>query len=202
MAKEQDKELPEGYFYYISYFSPYHFVVGLHPSKIVCQVDWYTSFTVLSTVKSNNGFILTESTGLPCFHYLPIIAHPILYKGLAVCGTLKLYTTHPIKPEGPECRPEYIMTQLGGWNLTGDPEAFWEGASVYRTARHWAKETREELTLANERHLDAQSQYNVGAQHFDNANNTEYPNAPWSFEPRTEDMENPRRPRANGCSFQ
>ncbi|KGQ01358.1 hypothetical protein PAAG_11936 [Paracoccidioides lutzii Pb01] len=30
-------------------------------------------------------------------------------------GQLKLYTTHLIKPEGPGCRPEYIMTQLNTW---------------------------------------------------------------------------------------
>ena len=80
-------------------------------------------------------------------------------------ATLKLYATHLTKPKGPDCRPEYIMTQLGGWMMTNNAETFRQGASAYRNARDWAKEKRDEfIRLANERHLNAQSQ----AQHSEN----------------------------------
>lgn len=73
-------------------------------------------------------------------------------------GTLKLYTTHRIEPKGPDCRPEYIMTQLRSWAMTDTPETFRQGASAYRNARDWAKEKRDEfIRLANERHLNAQA---------------------------------------------
>ncbi|RJE19571.1 hypothetical protein PHISCL_08105 [Aspergillus sclerotialis] len=73
-------------------------------------------------------------------------------------GTLKLYTTHLTEPKGPDCRPEYIMTQLDAWAMTGNQETFLQGASAYRNARDWAKEKRDEfIRLANERHLNAQS---------------------------------------------
>ena len=80
-------------------------------------------------------------------------------------GQLKLYTTHLIKPKAPGCRPEYIMTQLNTWGMTGNPETFRQGASAYRNARDWAKEKRDEfIRLANERHSNAQSQ----TQHSEN----------------------------------
>ncbi|RJE22369.1 hypothetical protein PHISCL_05311 [Aspergillus sclerotialis] len=80
-------------------------------------------------------------------------------------GTLTLYTTHLTEPMGPDCRPEYIMTQLDAWAMTGNPETFRQGASAYRNARDWAKEKRDEfIRLANKRHLNAQSQ----AQHSEN----------------------------------
>ncbi|RJE18550.1 hypothetical protein PHISCL_09110 [Aspergillus sclerotialis] len=74
-------------------------------------------------------------------------------------GALKLYTTHLTEPKGADCRPEYIMTQLGGWMMTNNLETSRQGASAYRNTRDWAKEKRDEfIRLANERHLNAQSQ--------------------------------------------
>ncbi|OJD10629.1 hypothetical protein AJ78_08413 [Emergomyces pasteurianus Ep9510] len=74
-------------------------------------------------------------------------------------GTLKLYTTHLIEPEGLGRHPEYIMTQLKGWSMTSDPGTFRQGASAYRNARDWAKEKRNEfIRAANETHAKAQSQ--------------------------------------------
>ena len=58
-------------------------------------------------------------------------------------GTLKMYTSHPSQPTGPENRPEYHMTQLNTWGMTGNPETFRQGATAYRNARDWAKEKRD-----------------------------------------------------------
>ncbi|KAI9877505.1 MAG: hypothetical protein M1830_003735 [Pleopsidium flavum] len=58
-------------------------------------------------------------------------------------GTLKMYTSHPSQPTGPENRPEYYMTQLNTWGMTGNPETFRQGATAYRNARDWAKEKRD-----------------------------------------------------------
>ncbi|EEH19029.2 hypothetical protein PABG_01348 [Paracoccidioides brasiliensis Pb03] len=70
-------------------------------------------------------------------------------------GTLKLYTTHLIKPEGPGRRPEYIMAQLNTWGMTGNLETFRQGACAYRNARDWAKEKRDEfIRTTNERHFE------------------------------------------------
>ncbi|RJE18109.1 hypothetical protein PHISCL_09552 [Aspergillus sclerotialis] len=70
--------------------------------------------------------------------------------------TLTLYTTRLTKPKGPDCRPEYIMTQLGGWMMTNNAETFRQGASAYRNARDRAKEKSDEfIRLANRRHLEA-----------------------------------------------
>jgi hypothetical protein len=73
-------------------------------------------------------------------------------------GQLKLYTTHLGEPKGPRRRPEYFMTQLKGWSMTGDAETFRKGATAYRNARDWAKEMRDDFIMAaNERLPDAQS---------------------------------------------
>ena len=39
-------------------------------------------------------------------------------------NTLKMYTSHPIKPTDARHEPEYIMTQLNSWSMTGNPETF------------------------------------------------------------------------------
>lgn len=58
-------------------------------------------------------------------------------------GVLKMYTSHPSQPTGPENRPEYFMNQLRSFSLTDTPEAFRQGATAYRNARDWAKEKRD-----------------------------------------------------------
>src|SRR5205814_5665095 len=37
-------------------------------------------------------------------------------------GTLKMFTTHITPPTAPGGKPEYHMTQLGAWALTGYPK--------------------------------------------------------------------------------
>ncbi|KAI9747367.1 MAG: hypothetical protein M4579_007481, partial [Chaenotheca gracillima] len=63
-------------------------------------------------------------------------------------GTLKMYTTHPTQPREDKTSPEYYMTQLNTYTLTGTAERFREGASAFRNARDWAKEQRDDLIAA------------------------------------------------------
>jgi hypothetical protein len=58
---------------------------------------------------------------------------------------LHMYTTHPTQPANPGDPPEYHMNQLNGWTVTGNSEAFRQGATAYRNARDWAKEKRDEF---------------------------------------------------------
>ncbi|OJD15792.1 hypothetical protein AJ78_03972 [Emergomyces pasteurianus Ep9510] len=81
-------------------------------------------------------------------------------------GTLRLYATHISKPDDPNSRPEYIMTQVGGWYLSGDIETFRRGATAFRNARDWTKKKREELiSKANERFRNAHSQTSSTSQY-------------------------------------
>ncbi|KAL9095818.1 MAG: hypothetical protein Q9165_001815 [Trypethelium subeluteriae] len=67
-------------------------------------------------------------------------------------GPLKMYAHHPRQPNGPGTRPEYLMHQVKGWNLTGDPETFRQGLAAYENARDWTEEQRNTfITQANTR---------------------------------------------------
>ena len=63
-------------------------------------------------------------------------------------GDLTIYSTHPTPSNNPQNPIEYRITQLNGWKITSNPEAFRQGASALRNAREWAKEKREELIIA------------------------------------------------------
>ena len=63
-------------------------------------------------------------------------------------GDLTIYSTHPTPSNDPQNPIEYRMTQLNGWKMTGNPEAFRQGASALRNARDLMKENREELIAA------------------------------------------------------
>ncbi|KAL2862943.1 uncharacterized protein BJX67DRAFT_385176 [Aspergillus lucknowensis] len=58
-------------------------------------------------------------------------------------GTLTLYATHPQISSDPNGRPEYVMTKINSWSITGNPESFRAGVSAYRNAVDWAREQRE-----------------------------------------------------------
>jgi len=73
-------------------------------------------------------------------------------------GTLKMYTSHPSQPTSRGGRPEYYMTQLNTWGMTGNRETFRQGATAYRNARDWAKEQRDKvIKRANDRANDSQN---------------------------------------------
>ncbi|PVH91139.1 hypothetical protein DM02DRAFT_620670, partial [Periconia macrospinosa] len=84
-------------------------------------------------------------------------AHAItsIYHG----GTLKMYTSHAAPPPSAGGRPEYHMTQLNTWGLTGNPAACRDGLRAYRNARDWCEEQRDEaIRQANERANSAEAE--------------------------------------------
>ncbi|KAK0655285.1 hypothetical protein B0T16DRAFT_450998 [Cercophora newfieldiana] len=60
-------------------------------------------------------------------------------------GTLKLYAHHVTAPTAPEGRPEYHMTQVDTWGMTGNMDSFRRGATAFRNARDLAKQHRDEF---------------------------------------------------------
>lgn len=66
-----------------------------------------------------------------------------------------MYTSHPIQGKNSKGRPEYIMTQINTWGMTGNPDTFRQGATAYRNLKDWAKERRDNaINKANSRAQD------------------------------------------------
>lgn len=79
-------------------------------------------------------------------------AHTITSTYFSGAGTLMMYAVHATQPASSGNRPEYYMTQLGTWALTGSHTHFLEGVGALRNARDWAKEQRDNtIAMANER---------------------------------------------------
>ena len=77
-------------------------------------------------------------------------AHTItsIYHG----GQLKIYTSHAAQPNSTGSRPEYFMTQLDTWGMTGNAETFRQGATALRNAKNMAKDWRDEaINRANKK---------------------------------------------------
>ncbi|PNY22489.1 Uncharacterized protein TCAP_07104, partial [Tolypocladium capitatum] len=67
-------------------------------------------------------------------------------------GTLKMFTSHPIPPSAPGEQPGFAMTPVNSWSVTGNYEAFRQGAAAYRNGRDWARQQRDRaIEQANER---------------------------------------------------
>ncbi|KAI0426085.1 hypothetical protein F5Y09DRAFT_76522 [Xylaria sp. FL1042] len=67
-------------------------------------------------------------------------------------STLQLYAHHPTAPTTPGGRPEYHMTQLDGYQMTGNPKTFIDGTTAFRNARDIAKQHRDSfIDAANTR---------------------------------------------------
>lgn len=67
-------------------------------------------------------------------------------------GMLKMYATHVTPPTGAEKLPEYHMTLLGAWALTGSRKQFLQGAASFCNGRDWAKDRRDGLiSIANKK---------------------------------------------------
>ena len=60
-------------------------------------------------------------------------------------GTLKMYAHHPAQPSRPGESPQYHMTKVGGWELTGSAQTFRQGVGAFRNARDLAGEQRDIL---------------------------------------------------------
>ncbi|KAJ3494995.1 hypothetical protein NLG97_g3708 [Lecanicillium saksenae] len=63
-------------------------------------------------------------------------------------GTLQLYAHHVTGPTAEEERPEHHMTQIDGWQMTGNIDTFRRGATALRNARDLARRQRENLIKA------------------------------------------------------
>ena len=82
-----------------------------------------------TTVYDNNAYIITST-----YH--------------SATGTFQIYTIHQAQPTDPEDPPEYCITQLNTFAITGNAERFREGVGTFRNARDWAKEQRDGLIAA------------------------------------------------------
>lgn len=72
-------------------------------------------------------------------------------------GTLQLYAHHATGPKHEEGRPEYHMTQIDGWQMTGNIDTFRRGATAFRNARDLARHHRETFIKgANARALETE----------------------------------------------
>ena len=58
-------------------------------------------------------------------------------------GTLQMYATHPSQLASGGRDPQYHMTQLDGYMMTGNINTFRSGAAAYRNAREWTQEQRD-----------------------------------------------------------
>lgn len=82
-------------------------------------------------------------------------------------GTLTMYTVHPTQPANPGGKPDYHMTQINTWGMTGNGETFRQGARAFRNARDWAREQRDTAIArmnekANYRQTEASSVESAG----------------------------------------
>ncbi|OAT10224.1 hypothetical protein BDBG_05891 [Blastomyces gilchristii SLH14081] len=101
-------------------------------------------------------------------------------------GTLKLYTTHLTESKGSGDRPEYIMTQLNTWGMTGNLETFRQGLLHSRSQHQMGSEAAPTVDDSDVSTLSDEA---------------EYSKAQWSFAAPAEEGEeeilsrNSKRPR-------
>ncbi|EQL03167.1 hypothetical protein OCS_01114 [Ophiocordyceps sinensis CO18] len=67
-------------------------------------------------------------------------------------GTARIYAMHMTDPSTAGSQPEYVMTQVDSYSLTGNTRSFCEGIRACRNGRDWAKRQRDKaIVQANER---------------------------------------------------
>ncbi|KAK9438321.1 uncharacterized protein VB005_09329 [Metarhizium brunneum] len=67
-------------------------------------------------------------------------------------GTLQLYAHHVTAPADTRSRPEYHMTQIDTWGMTGNIHTFRRGATAFRNARDLARSHRDRFIQASNSH--------------------------------------------------
>jgi len=78
-------------------------------------------------------------------------------------GQLQMYTSHVGPPSSPGARPEYHMTQLDSFALTGNRNTCVAGLQAYKNGREWAEKQRNEvIRQANERANPAEAEAPAG----------------------------------------
>ncbi|KAI4116234.1 MAG: hypothetical protein LQ345_003317 [Seirophora villosa] len=76
------------------------------------------------------------------------VAHTIASTYHGGTGDLTLYSIHAIQSADLQLPTQFRMTKLNGWKMTGNANAFREGATAWRNARDWAHEERTMLISA------------------------------------------------------
>lgn len=76
------------------------------------------------------------------------VAHTIASTYHGGTGDLTLYSIHAVQPASHQLPMQFRMTKLNGWKMTGNANAFREGATAWRNARDWAYEERTKLISA------------------------------------------------------
>lgn len=77
-------------------------------------------------------------------------------------GTLKMYAHHMTTPTAEGRLPEYHITQINTWGMTGNIETFKRGAAAFRNARDIAQHHREtNIQAANTRAMQATTTRNA-----------------------------------------
>ncbi|KAK7422432.1 hypothetical protein QQZ08_009514 [Neonectria magnoliae] len=71
--------------------------------------------------------------------------NPYTFSSIYHGGQLQLYAHHVTAPTTPEGRPEYHMTQVDTWGMTGNIDSFRRGATAFRNARDLAKQHRDNV---------------------------------------------------------
>ncbi|KAI3317939.1 hypothetical protein HD806DRAFT_513731 [Xylariaceae sp. AK1471] len=69
--------------------------------------------------------------------------HAYSFSSTYMGGTLKIYAHHATAPTTSGGRPEYHMTHVGGYYLTGTRKGFVEGVTAFRNIRDLAKRYRD-----------------------------------------------------------
>ncbi|RWA10175.1 hypothetical protein EKO27_g4938 [Xylaria grammica] len=88
-------------------------------------------------------------------------------------GTLTIYASYPLSRGSLGMRCEYATTQINGYALTGNIDAFRTGVSAYRNARDWARQKRDEaIERANEA-AAVRSRHNLPAVGLDYDRNSD-----------------------------
>ncbi|KAH6628900.1 hypothetical protein F5144DRAFT_605010 [Chaetomium tenue] len=86
-------------------------------------------------------------------------------------GTLQLYAHHPTPPTALDGRPEYHMTQLSGYALTGSIDSFRQGAANAKACQSGveAPPERETTAAAAEQYDDSTADEFFDCEDFDDA---------------------------------
>ena len=83
-------------------------------------------------------------------------------------GQLKMYATHPGPSANDAGEPQYYMTQLDTYALTGNINSFRSGVAAYRNAREWTRRQRDDFIADANRVARRQS---TGTRSFNTSGN-------------------------------
>ncbi|RDA87724.1 hypothetical protein CP532_1788 [Ophiocordyceps camponoti-leonardi (nom. inval.)] len=119
--------------------APNYFVEarGQHGSAAIAQRQLCYDMAL-----GERGQIALLSTGEPG----PVYDHCAHTLGITYqSGAVRIYAMHALEPLTATSRPEYVMTQVDAFSMSGNARTFREGVRAFRNARDWARQQRDEL---------------------------------------------------------